>query len=194
MRSYNVSVLEPGSISQFPDSVAALFELTDEERRSTIEAALFSTDYRYASGRIDVLDRGETVRSSRFIHDSVAQRRWDHCSVENLTYTGRGCTGELERADGRLMVAQPAIETRDIPDWLLCPMIAPIWGRPGEQWRADTTAAKDYGDHIKMPLWSSTASGFAEIAWPDGHFSKLCLGDETYVVRELDWQPTERTL
>jgi hypothetical protein len=173
--------------------VASLFKHAADTRRQLVENTIFATDYRYASGRIDVIERGDTVRSCRSVHDPQAQRRWIRCSVEELTYVADAGTGRLERADGSSILAVPASEPRDIPDWLLCPVLAPIWGSPGQHWRADTAALQSHGNRIRMPLRSAAQTGFAEIVWPDRYLSQLSLGDELYVVRELDWQPAQPT-
>jgi hypothetical protein len=159
-----------------------------------VESVLFSTDYHRAEGLIDVLEHGTVVRSCRFVHTPATSALWVHCSVDRTTYIGDGKHGHVEHPDGRRFPAPGATAIRDIPNWLLCPRTAPIWGRPGEDWDADTSRAMPVTDGAVTLVLAATSrrqrSGSAEVAWPEGYLRQLDLGDEQYLLRELTWRPT----
>lgn len=161
---------------------------------SVVQAVVLGTDYHRAEGRIEVLERGRVVRNCRFVHVPRTSSLWVHCSIDRTTYVGDGAHGRIEHADGRWSSAPGATSTRDIPNWLLCPSVAPIWGRPGDDWQVDMARMlRLRGTTITVALHTTSPrqrDGEAEIAWPDGYLRRLAFGDEHYVLRELNWRPT----
>lgn len=161
---------------------------------SLVERALQTTDYIWARGRIDVVDNGETVRSCRFGHEPLASKLEVQCSIEAVTYRGDARGGSLTYTDGRVVPATSAREPRDIPNWLLCPALAPIWGRTCDGWLIDTSMT-DWTEpgRARIPLRAvrrGLPDGYADVVWPQAYISTLALGQEHYVLRELDWQPS----
>jgi hypothetical protein len=158
-----------------------------------LERRLLSSDYDRASGQIDVVVDGVLVNRCDFTHVPTMSRLHVRCSVEGWTYTGDARHGRLDYVDGRTAAATSASEVRDIPNWLLCPSLAPIWGRPGERRRLDGAAAEALaGGQYRVPLRSITGAepdGFADVVWPDGYLSRLVMGEETYLVRRLERDP-----
>jgi hypothetical protein len=162
---------------------------------SLVERALQTTDYIWARGRIDVVDNGETVRSCRFGHEPLASKLEVQCSIEAVTYRGDAHGGSLTYTDGRVVPATSAREPRDIPNWLLCPALAPIWGRTCDGWLIDTSMT-DWTEpgRARIPLRAvrrGLPDGYADVVWPQAYISTLALGQEHYVLRELDWQPSQ---
>jgi hypothetical protein len=158
-----------------------------------VEELLMRSDYDHASGRIDILTDGAVVNSCEFTHVPRVELLRVRCSVEGWTYIGDARRGRLDYDDGRTAAATPASEPRDVPNWLLCPSLAPIWGRPGERWRLDGAAAEPIaGGHYRVPLRSLAGGepdGYADVVWPDGYLSQLVMGGETYVVRNVERVP-----
>lgn len=159
-----------------------------------VERALFRTDYHRAEGLIDVYEAGILVRRCRFLHVPAKQVMRVHCAVDNITYLGRGEHGCIVHADGSRFDAVGACAPRDIPNWLLCPSLAPIWGRDGEEWDADTSGILRLRDGaVTVPLRTVSPrqkDGYAEVVWPGAYLRRLVFGDEQYLLRELTWQPT----
>ena len=158
----------------------------------SVERALLATDYHRAAGRIDVVEHGVTVRSCRFVHVPDRAELRVYCSIDNILYLGSGRHGLIKRADGRRFAAPAPTAHRDIPNWLLCPSLAPIWGRAGEDWSADTSGSLVVdGRIVTVPLHGSADRvGHIEIVWPGAYLRRLALADEHYVLHELDWQPS----
>ncbi len=159
-----------------------------------IERALFATDYHRATGRIDVFDDDEAVRCCRFDHvPGDATLRVEYAG-EGVVYVGDSRQGRLEYPDGRVAAASSAREPRDIPNWLLCPALAPIWGRPGEDWSVDSSSPQWVDDErFRLPLRAlrpGQRDGYIEVRWPQAYLTRLTLGSEHYVLRELDWERT----
>jgi hypothetical protein len=158
-----------------------------------VELALLSADYSRAEGRIDVVERDVTVRSCRFVHIPGRALLRVHCAVDGITYVGHGDRAHIERPNGSRHPAVPPTAPRDIPNWLLCPALAPIWGRPGDGWRAALSGRSPLRDGaVTVPLRALDAhqqDGYLDVVWPDGHLRVLALGDEHYVLRELDRDP-----
>jgi hypothetical protein len=154
----------------------------------SVARTLLATDYHRAAGRIDVVEDGVIVRSCRFVHVPSRAELRVQCAIDGTSYVGEGGHAYLERPDGARFRAGPPSAPRDIPNWLLCPSLAPIWGRPGECWQADLRESVPVRDGlVTVPLRSD---GFFEAAWPGGYLRRLVLGAEHYVLRELNWQPT----
>jgi len=144
-------------------------------------------DYRYASGVIDVVEAGRTVRSCHFAHDRVAQQLRVACAIERLTYEGDAHRGRLV-SDDRVLSAPAATGVRDIPHWLLAPIEAPIWGRPGEDWVADFDRTSWLADGVHVPLRAmhhDGTDGRAVVAWPNPYLAELHVAGESYLLREL---------
>ncbi|MBV9592337.1 MAG: hypothetical protein JO147_00865 [Actinobacteria bacterium] len=155
-----------------------------------LERALRAGDYAFARGRIDVIEDGGLVRRCRFVH--VPPRDELEVYEDDVTYVGDARTGQLRYSDGTTEPATSARAARDIPNWLLRPALAPIWGRDGDGWSLDATQLVLVDDHIRVPLQARRADlsdGFIDVVWPGAYLSHLSFGEDEYRLRELEWRP-----